>query len=447
MQAKFGTDGVRGKANVELTAGLALRIARAACQVLGKGEAGSKAVIARDTRASGSMFECALAAGMMSRGFDAVLCGVMPTPSIGVLVQKYKSSFGAMVSASHNPYQDNGIKLFSREGAKLADSVESAIVEAMASDTETGGSEIGQIIEGAGAKEAYIGHLEKIFGDVRLNGMRFVLDCANGAASGLAEEVFCKLGASVHAIASSPNGININDGCGSTHPSLMRKAVLRENADAGLAFDGDSDRLVAAQSNGSLVDGDALLFIFGSFLSERGRLSKNTVVATVMSNSGLALSLREKGIATETSNVGDRYVLESMLRHGLSLGGEQSGHIINFSVSPTGDGIASGLFLSQIMAETGKSLSELLEGLTLFPQSTENALVALEKKDAVLSDREVAEAVGALRAKYEGRGKVLVRPSGTEPKVRVTIEGEAESSVASDAKALSALIERRAELM
>jgi len=446
MKIKFGTDGVRGKANESLTAQDALAIAQAASEVLGKDGGAKSALIARDTRISGPMFESALSAGLMSRGFDALLCGVMPTPSMGPLIRHYNAGFGIMISASHNPYFDNGIKLFDASGLKLADEVEEEIESLIEAGAQNAGGEFGALRTLEYPENAYLAFLRDKF-QAGLNGLRAVIDCSNGAASALAARAYSEQGASVHILHAEPDGFNINADCGSTHPEHMQAETVKVGADIGLAFDGDADRLIASSPDGSAIDGDMLLYIFARYLKKKGLLPSNTIAATVMSNSGLKKSLDSCGIQIEYTNVGDRYVLEAMQKNGYSLGGEQSGHIINMAIGPSGDGMANGLMLMSIMAQEGKGAIELLEGLEILPQATRNAEVADDKKEACLKSPMVSEALAEYTEKYKKNGKLLIRPSGTEPKIRVTVEAESIKEAERDAEFLATLIQKGASEM
>ncbi|MCL1803232.1 MAG: phosphoglucosamine mutase [Eubacteriaceae bacterium] len=441
----FGTDGVRGKANEELTGMLAYRLAQAASRVLGQNPSAHRVAIARDTRISGHMLESALASGLMSNGLDAVLCGVMPTPAMGFLIDCHKADFGIMISASHNPYEDNGIKLFSSKGIKLADAIEAQIEEEYINGAENAnGGPIGVYSHDSSGRNYYIHKVSQYIGKQAINGLKIAVDCANGAASSLAADLFAALNAHALLAHCEPDGYNINTACGSTHPESIAQITSQTGSDLGLAFDGDADRLIACTSEGEILDGDALLYIFANYLKGKGMLPERKIAITVMSNSGLASSLRKNGISVVETGVGDRYVLEEMLASGIALGGEQSGHIINMAFSSTGDGIANGAALAKIMCETGKSAKELVDGYEPNPQVTINANVSNKSKEKTMGDSEICIAIEKLTAKYKNQGKVLVRASGTEAKIRVMVEGADLNSATQDAKELAAFIEKRA---
>ena len=431
MSLRFGTDGVRGLANVELTPELALALGRAAARVLGTDR---PFVLARDTRRSGPMLEAALAAGLAAEGAGVVLAGVLATPGAAYLSQA-RDCPAAVLSASHNPFPDNGIKFFARGGRKLTDEVEDrveaeldALLAGRAEPTRVEGSAVGRIEPDEGARRAYESRLLAVLDGRRLEGLRVVVDCGNGAASASAPWVLAQLGAKVEnlAIGAEPDGTNINAGCGSTHPGPLQAEVVATGAAVGLAFDGDADRLVAVDERGGLVDGDHILAIAALDLRERGRLRHDTVVATVMANLGFHQAMAAEGIRVETTPVGDRSVLEAMEAGGYSLGGEQSGHIIFGDLATTGDGLLSGLVLLDVLARSGRPLSELASVVVKLPQVLRNVRVAdragLPAAAAFWSE------VAAAEAELAGSGRVLVRPSGTEPLVRIMVEAATEEA-------------------
>lgn len=425
MGRLFGTDGVRGKANRDLTPGLAYRLGRAVAEILVEDAEEPSITIGKDTRISGDMLESALIAGICSRGVNVYRLGVLPTPAIAYLTRHLKADAGAVISASHNPYEDNGIKFFNRFGFKLSDELEDQI-EALVTEKEDSlpfpeGKGIGHVIDFENAREIYADYLRKNF-PRSLEGIRVVVDCANGAASEVSPEVLQALGAELTVINSHPNGYNINDGCGSTHLDQLKEEVIRQKADIGIAHDGDADRMLAIDETGAEVDGDKILVIAGTWLAARGELKENTVVVTVMSNMGLRKAFAEAGIDVLTTKVGDRYVLEEMLRAGACLGGEQSGHIIFTDYNTTGDGLMSALMLLQVMKETGKPLSVLASAMEVFPQVLVNVVV--RDKGEAMANPEFLEAIRRAEEDLGDTGRILVRPSGTEPKIRIMVEGQ-----------------------
>jgi phosphoglucosamine mutase len=442
MALRFGTDGVRGVANAELTPELALALGRAAARVLD----GDHVVIGRDTRISGPLLEAALAAGFASEGVSVDRLGVLPTPGVAYLSQ-VEDVVGAMISASHNPYVDNGIKLFAPGGVKLADDVEEAIeaeLEAVLAKPPLGpaGEGVGTISERHGDVDGYVEHLVRALGPRRFDGLRVVLDCANGAAVEVAPAAFERLGADVVVIGDHPDGCNINDRCGATHPETLRLAVVDAGADAGLAFDGDADRLIAVDATGAVVDGDHVIAICARDLRDRGRLRADTVVVTVMTNLGFHLAMARDGITVVTTPVGDRYVLGAMEDGGWSLGGEQSGHVIFRDMATTGDGVLTGLLVLDVMSRKDTSLAALAaSAMTRLPQVLVNVRVAGSGPEA--ADR-IAAQVAAAEARLGTTGRVLVRASGTEPVVRVMVEAathdEAETVAAELVDALATSI-------
>lgn len=445
MSRLFGTDGVRGIANEELTPMLAMQLGQAGACVLAK-EKNHKPtmMVGCDTRISGDMLANALMAGACSVGANCIYVGVLPTPAVAYLTQKYKVDAGVVISASHNPVEFNGIKFFDGDGYKLPDELEDEI-EALIRNNMSGvkfpiGPGVGKIKLRADAREEYINHAMRAV-NVELNGMKIVVDCAEGASFYTSVETLRELGANVVAIHNSPDGTNINANCGSTHMQELQARVVYEKAAVGLAFDGDADRLLAVDENGKIVDGDQIMAIVGNYLKEKGRLKKDTIVATVMSNLGFSIMCDKCGITMERTKVGDRYVLERMKEIGASLGGEQSGHIIFLDENTTGDGLLSALHLLQVMVETGKSLSELAGIMEVLPQALVNARVANHKKDKYMEYPEVAVAIRELEDRFAGEGRVLIRPSGTEPLVRVMIEGKDQNVIQNEAAKLAALIQ------
>ncbi|WKD56910.1 Phosphoglucosamine mutase [Corynebacterium capitovis DSM 44611] len=426
MTRLFGTDGVRGLANDRLTAPLALKLGAAAATVLTEHADVSKrrptAIIGRDPRVSGEMLAAAMAAGMASKGVDVLRVGVIPTPGLAFLTDDYDADIGVMISASHNPMPDNGIKFFSAGGRKLPDAVEDQIEAAMKDLDETGptGTAIGRVIEEAtDAQARYLAHLREAV-TTDLSGIKVVVDCANGAASEVAPKAYAAAGAEVIAIYNKPNAFNINDGSGSTHMEQIQRAVVEYGADLGLAHDGDADRCLAVDSRGNVVDGDQIMAILATAMKETSSLYDNTLVATVMSNLGLKLAMRREGIEVRETQVGDRYVLEELGRGGYSLGGEQSGHIVVPSHATTGDGTLSGLMLMARMAQTGSSLADLALVMTVLPQVLIN--VPVSNKALILDDATVRTALEEAETELGDSGRVLLRPSGTEEVFRVMVE-------------------------
>ncbi|MDY6050420.1 MAG: phosphoglucosamine mutase [Corynebacterium sp.] len=445
MARLFGTDGVRGLANKNLTAPMALRLGAAAAHVLTRDADKKKprpvAVVGRDPRVSGEMLAAALSAGMASQGVDVLRVGIIPTPAVAFLTDDYDADMGVVISASHNPMPDNGIKFFSRGGKKLPDAVEDEIEAVLADLPETGptGHGIGRVVEEApDAQERYLEHLVEAMPKQVLSGITVVVDTANGAASEVAPKAYAQAGATVIAIANTPDAYNINDGVGSTHMEKLQAAVREHGADLGLAHDGDADRCLAVDANGTVVDGDQIMAILALAMKERGRLAHNTLVATVMSNLGLHLAMAEHDIAIETTQVGDRYVLERLNEGGFCLGGEQSGHIVFPGHATTGDGTMTGLYLMARMAETGKSLQELASVMTVLPQVLVN--VPVPDKAAIAGSAAVQEAVVEAEAELGKTGRVLLRPSGTEELVRVMVEAAAEADARRIAGRIAAVV-------
>lgn len=430
MGRLFGTDGARGIANSELTCELAMSIGRAAAYVLTKhSTVRPKVVIGKDTRVSSSMLEMALAAGMCSFGADVILVGFIPTPAVAYLIPEVGADAGIMISASHNPCEYNGIKIFDRFGYKLPDAIEDeieAIVldNAVIIDLPTGG-DIGSIYSRHDYRDKYIEHVVSTVEDgTRLDGMKIVIDCANGSASQTAERIFTSMGAQCHMLHNRPDGVNINEHCGSTHMDDLIDYVNAHDVDLGLAFDGDSDRCLAVDEKGKLIDGDKLIAIFAKELKRLGQLNGNTAVVTVMTNIGFKKFARENDIDIAETGVGDRYVLENMLKNDYSIGGEQSGHIIFKKYATTGDGQLSGLQFAAAMARTGKKASTLASVMTSYPQVLVNVTVTNDKKELVKTDDDIKNAINAAENQLGDNGRILVRASGTEPLIRVMIEGE-----------------------
>ena len=432
MGKYFGTDGVRGEANVELTPELAFKLGRFGGYVLSQHEEEAPLVfVGRDTRISGELLEHALIAGLLSVGIRVYKLGVIATPGVSYLVRTEKASAGVMISASHNPALDNGIKFFGGDGFKLDDDRELEI-EALLDATEDtlprpSAHGLGTVMEYPEGLRKYQEFL--VSTGVQLEGMHVVLDTANGAASTSARQIFADLGAQLTVIGENPDGLNINDGVGSTHPEHLQEKVKEVGAAIGLAFDGDSDRLIAVDENGEIVDGDKIMYIIGSYLSSKGLLEKNTIVTTVMSNLGFHKALDAKGIQKEITAVGDRYVVEEMRKSGYNLGGEQSGHVVIMDYNTTGDGQLTGVQLTKIMQETGKKLSELAAEVTIYPQKLVNIRVENSMKDKAMEVPAIREIIEKMEAEMAGNGRILVRPSGTEPLLRVMAEAPTHEEV------------------
>ncbi|WP_434614923.1 phosphoglucosamine mutase [Arthrobacter sp. A5] len=448
MSRLFGTDGVRGLANGLLTAELALSLAQAAAVVLGHDRMAEgqrpRAVIARDPRASGEFIGAAVEAGLASAGVDVYDAGVLPTPALAFLIADLGADFGVMISASHNPAPDNGIKFFARGGQKLDDEIEDAIEAQREREIfRPVGVGVGRIQRFADAEDRYVVHLLSTLPN-RLDGVRVVLDCANGAASGCSPEVFKSAGAEVIVIGAEPDGLNINDGVGSTHPGQLQAAVLRHGADLGIAHDGDADRCLAVDHEGAVVDGDQIMAILAVALKNAGRLKDDVLVATVMSNLGLKIALRAAGISIRETAVGDRYVLEAMREGGFTLGGEQSGHVIFADHATTGDGVLTGLQLAAQLARTGRSLKELATVMTKLPQLMIN--VKGVDKHRAQTDEGVGAAVALAQLELGQSGRVLLRPSGTEALVRVMVEAGDMVTATRICEDLAAVVESRLAL-
>lgn len=442
MGKYFGTDGVRGVANSELTPELAFKLGRYGGYILTKSSKDKpKVLIGRDTRISGEMLEGALAAGLLSVGAEVMRLGVISTPGVSYLTRVMSAQAGVMISASHNPVEDNGIKFFGSDGFKLSDDQEAEIEALLDAEEDTlprpTGGDLGSITDYFEGGQKYLQYLKQTV-DEEFAGIHVALDCAHGATSTLAMHVFADLDADISSMGASPNGLNINDKVGSTHPEKLAEMVLAKKADIGLAFDGDGDRLIAVDEKGEIVDGDQIMFILAKYLHSEGRLQKNTVVSTVMSNMGFYKALEENGMESKQTAVGDRYVVEEMKNNEYNLGGEQSGHIIFLDYNTTGDGLLTGLQLVNILKITGKKLSELAAEMTIFPQKLVN--IRVTDKHAVTDNMKVSVVISEVEKEMQGNGRVLVRPSGTEPLVRVMVE-------AASAEECETYVERIAEVV
>lgn len=428
MGKYFGTDGVRGVANEELTPELAFKLGRFGGYILTKDtKERAKVLIGRDTRISGHMLEGALVAGLLSVGVEVMRLGVISTPGVAYLTRVMSADAGVMISASHNPVEDNGIKFFGSDGFKLTDEQEEEIEQLLDAEKDDlprpTGSGVGSVSDYFEGGQKYIQYLKQSI-DEDFVGIHVALDCANGATSSLGTHVFADLDADLSTMGVSPNGLNINDGVGSTHPEGLAKFVLEKGANVGLAFDGDGDRIIAVDEKGNIVDGDQIMYICAKYLNSQGRLNNKTVVSTVMSNMGFYKALEANDMTSVKTSVGDRYVVEEMKKNGYNLGGEQSGHIIFLDYNTTGDGLLTGLQLVNIMKVTGKKLSELAAEMKVFPQKLVN--VRVTDKHAVTENDKVATIISEVESEMAGNGRVLVRPSGTEPLVRVMVEASTE---------------------
>lgn len=443
MGKYFGTDGVRGIANSELTPELAFKLGRFGGYVLTKDTTRPKVLIGRDTRISGHMLEGALVAGLLSIGAEVMRLGVISTPGVAYLTKALSAEAGVMISASHNPVADNGIKFFGSDGFKLSDEQEEEIERLMDLPEDSlprpVGGDLGQVNDYFEGGQKYLSYLKQAV-DEEFTGLHVALDCAHGATSSLATHLFADLDADISTMGSSPNGLNINDGVGSTHPEALAAFVKEKNADVGLAFDGDGDRIIAVDEKGNIVDGDQILFICGKFLKEQGRLKHSTVVSTVMSNLGYYKALEAQGINSSQTAVGDRYVVEEMKKGGYTLGGEQSGHIIFLDYNTTGDGLLTGLQLVNIMKATKKPLSELASEMKKFPQKLIN--VKVTDKHHVTDNEKVAAIISEVEKEMGGNGRILVRPSGTEPLVRVMAEAPTQEQCDQYVQRICAVVEK-----
>ena len=447
MARLFGTDGVRGVAGNDLDAVLAYDLGRAGAYVLSVGCRRPRILVGRDTRVSGPMLEAALSAGICSVGADVLSVGVMPTPAVAWLTRKYGCDAGVVISASHNPMQDNGIKFFDGNGFKLPDAVEDRIEELIRDKSHelprVSGAEMGTIERMERAEDDYVGFLKSL-ADVSISGMHVVLDCANGAAYRIAPRLFMELGAQVLSMYDTPDGTNINDGCGSTHMDHIQSIVRDTCADMGFAFDGDADRMLAVDGTGEVIDGDRIMAICALDMKERGLLRGNALVVTVMSNLGLRAAMESEGIALSVSAVGDRYVLERMLEEGYSIGGEQSGHVIFLQDNTTGDGLVSAVRLLGAVSRSGQKLSERKKIMEVYPQVLVNVeLGSNDGKERFRDDEVISAAIQSIEQGYGRQGRVLVRPSGTEPLIRVMVEGADGDKIRQDAEALASLIRER----
>ncbi len=446
MTRLFGTDGVRGIANQELTAELAYSLGRAGASVLAEGTHRPTILVGKDTRISGDMLEAALISGILSIGANVIPIGVIPTPAIAYLTRKYRADAGVMISASHNPVEFNGIKFFNSKGLKLSDAMEDRIQNLIADGVEKlphpTGTDLGRIIPESGGEDDYVEFaVETVSEDLR--SLKVALDCANGAASRVAVNAFRKLGAEVYVINDNPDGTNINKNCGSTHMDELKRYVVEKGCDLGLAFDGDADRCLAVDESGNIVDGDFILLICAMDLKARGLLHDDTLVVTVMSNLGLKIAAETQGINITETKVGDRYVLENMIENDYSLGGEQSGHVIFLEHNTTGDGLVTGLALSDIIRRSGKKLSELASVMTELPQVLVNVKVKPESKTIYEKDEEVMARIREMEEALHGKGRVLIRPSGTEPLLRIMLEGEHQDEINRMANELAELVKAK----
>lgn len=444
MGKYFGTDGVRGIANQELTPELAYKIGRCGGYLLAGELVRPNVIIGLDTRISGPMLEAALVAGLLSIGADVTRIGIATTPCVAFLTQELGADAGIMISASHNPAEDNGIKFFGSDGYKLSDETELEIERLLDADSDhlprPIGRAMGRVIEAQEAKERYVAHLKSTIQST-FKGLKLVLDCAQGAAYELAPRVFSDLGAEVITIGAHPNGLNINDQCGSTYPEALQAEVVRQKADLGLAFDGDADRLIAVDETGQIVDGDYILAICGDAMNRAGKLRNRTIVTTVMSNLGFFKALDECGIEAKRTAVGDRYVMEEMLKGGYNLGGEQSGHVIFLDYNTTGDGILTGLQLVNTIQKSGKKLSELRKIMQKYPQVLVN--VKVENKEGWDQNEAIQNAIKEAETTLGADGRVLVRPSGTEPLIRVMVEGPDKAEIESLAESMAKVIDEQ----
>ncbi len=446
MGKLFGTDGVRGIVGEKLSCELAFKLGQAGAHVLMGKVHKARILIGRDTRLSGDMLEAAMVAGICSVGAEAVVTGIIPTSGVAFLTRDYGADAGVVISASHNESQYNGIKFFNCEGKKLPDEVEERIENIILDNSEAidlkTGIGVGRRVRAVNAITEYKEFLLSTT-NTSLRGLKIVLDCAHGAASIIGPRAFSELGADVIPYYNTPDGTNINDNCGSTHPQKLRQLVSESGADMGFAFDGDADRLIAVDEHGLVVDGDQIMAVCAIDMMQQGLLKKNTLVCTVMSNLGLDIAMKEHGINLIKTRVGDRYVLEEMEKGNYSLGGEQSGHIIFLDYSTTGDGILTGIQLASIVMRSGKSLSKLADVVKILPQVLVNAHVKDEYKDTVMEDEQVKERINMLEKQFCGEGRVLIRPSGTEPLVRVMIEGRNKKEIERQAVDMVRLIESR----
>ncbi|QQY79334.1 phosphoglucosamine mutase [Keratinibaculum paraultunense] len=445
MGKLFGTDGIRGIANKDLTPELAFKVGRAGAYVLSKGRKG-QIVVGKDTRKSGDMLEGALTAGICSIGIDVISLGIVPTPAVAYLTRKYDGLAGVVISASHNPVEYNGIKFFNEKGYKLNDEIEEEIESIILENKDISlrpiKGDIGKIIFKHDGYRYYIEHLKSTV-DGDLKGIKIAIDCGNGALYKIAPQLLKEMGGEIVVINDEPNGVNINVNCGSTNPDMIQSLVQKVDAHIGLSFDGDGDRVIAVDEKGNIIDGDHILAICGTYLYKRNKLNKNTIVGTVMTNMGLDVYLKEAGMNIVKTAVGDRYVIEEMLSNGYNLGGEQSGHIIFLDYNTTGDGLLTGLQLIQVMKESKKSMSQLNNIMTQFPQVLINAKVDNDKKEIILEDEFIKEEIKKIEDMFQGEGRVVIRPSGTEPLIRIMIEGKDKEKIENIANGLAKLIEEQ----
>ena len=454
MRKYFGTDGIRRIANTELSPELVYRVAKAGAYVLSKHSDHTPTIlIGRDTRISGTLIESAMTAGFLSYGANVISLGVLPTPAVAYLTKKLKADASVVISASHNTYEFNGVKYFSNKGMKIPDEIEEEIEEVMdsgkLSDFTAVGEKIGTAEVRTDLLDEYVyffrKNFEEDFESYEKKDFVVAIDTANGATSVVAEKVFTALGIKHYILNNTPSGININENCGSTHLDALKKYVVENKCNLGIAYDGDGDRCLAVDENGNEIDGDRILAILSNYMKEKKTLAKDTVVATVMSNLGLKKYAKQNNVNFVETKVGDRYVLEQMLKNGYNLGGEQSGHIIFLDYNPTGDGILTSLMLIKVMLEKQKSASELCNIIKIYPQVLINAKVASDKKEAYKEDAKIQEQIANLEKEFLGNGRVLIRPSGTEPLVRVMIEGENQEYIRKKAEDLAKLIENQSK--
>ena len=452
MRKYFGTDGIRRIANTELSPELVYRVAKAGAYALAKHSNHAPTIlIGRDTRISGTLIESAMTAGFLSYGANVKSLGVIPTPAVAYLTKKMKADASVVISASHNTYEFNGVKYFSNKGMKIPDEIEEEIEEMMDSEKLNDFTAVNEKIGTAEVRtdllDEYVyffrKNFEEEFENYNTDDFVVAIDTANGATSVVAEKVFTALGIKHYIMNNTPNGININQNCGSTHLDMLKKYVVENNCNLGIAYDGDGDRCLAVDENGNEIDGDRLLAIISNYMQEKGTLKNNTVVATVMSNLGLKKYAESNGLNFVQTKVGDRYVLEEMLKNGYNIGGEQSGHIIFLDYNPTGDGILTSLMLIKVMLEKQKSASELCKIIKMYPQVLINAKVSSEKKNLYKEDEEIQNEIQKLENEFSGNGRVLIRPSGTEPLIRVMIEGENQDYIRDKAEKLAKLIEKK----
>lgn len=449
MRKYFGTDGIRRIANLELTPDLVFRVAKAGAYVLTKHSNHVPTIlIGRDTRISGSLIESAMTAGFLSYGANVKLLGVMPTPAVAYLTKKLKADASVVISASHNTFEFNGVKYFSNKGMKIPDEIEEEIEEIMDSEKLSSlmavGDKIGVSEEASRYLYEYVQFFKNIFGnDLKNSSLKIGIDTANGATSSVAGMIFSELGLDFEVIHHSPNGVNINENCGSTHLEAISAYVREHHLDLGIAYDGDGDRCLAVDENGEVMDGDIIMAILTEFLKRQDKLKKDSLVVTVMSNLGMKKYAEENGINLVSTKVGDRYVLEEMLKNGYNLGGEQSGHVIMLDYNPTGDGILTSLMLIKAILDMKKKASEVRKIVKIYPQVLINAVVSVDKKMDYEKDEEIKQKIEELEKEFAGNGRVLIRPSGTEPKVRVMIEGENQEYITQKAQELVDLIEQK----